>query len=459
MWQVRIEDPSGETRILSLRKSPVRIGRDSQCDIQLRDPLAPAEAAIIWETPKDRATSNDSPFWVRSTDPDRSLRLGDLPFRESLLPQGMLLTVGESRLILERAQDHSAQPEQPKSVRSWLTCTESGRKLLWTAKKAAATPLSLYLAGETGTGKEVIAQLLHAWSDRARGPFVPLHCGALPLSLAESELFGHVKGAFTGAIQQRPGALMQAHGGTLFLDEVGDLPLDIQVKLLRFLENGEIRPVGADQSTRADVRLICATHHPLLKLVEEGKFRRDLYYRIASVTIEIPSLRSRPQDIEMLAYRFADDLGKTLSSRAVLRLQAHSWPGNVRELRHAIERASGLAGPFNSLLNEDAFDFLLTPDAIHNTPEIEIGSALLTLVEMERHMILRALKLCSGHRGSAAKLLGIARSTLFEKLKKHRIQGPRSAEVVWIVNSRHSTTRSENHTSSMCAPEYSRASH
>ncbi|MFL5813985.1 MAG: sigma 54-interacting transcriptional regulator, partial [Bdellovibrionia bacterium] len=292
MWQVRIEDPSGETRICSLKKPTLRVGRDPSCEIQLRDPLVPSEAALIWETPRASSSKNASrtasPYWVRTLDSEQPLLLGDLPFRESQLPHGMILTVGESRIVLQRADEHLALPDQPHSIRPWLTCSESGRKLLWTAKKAAGTPLSLYLAGETGTGKEVLAQLLHAWSDRARGPFIPLHCGALPLSLAESELFGHVKGAFTGAIQQRPGALMQAHGGTLFLDEVGDLPLDIQVKLLRFLENGEIRPVGADQSTRVDVRLICATHHPLRQLVEEGKFRRDLYFRIASVTLEIP---------------------------------------------------------------------------------------------------------------------------------------------------------------------------
>jgi transcriptional regulator with PAS, ATPase and Fis domain len=374
----------------------------------------------------------------------------------------MYLTVGESKLVLERSQDYASLPAQPHGIRPWLTTSDSGRKLLWTAKKAASTPLSLYLAGETGTGKEVIAQLLHDWSDRASGPFIPLHCGALPLSLAESELFGHVKGAFTGAIQQRPGALMQAHGGTLFLDEIGDLPLDIQVKLLRFLENGEIRPVGADQSTRVDVRLICATHHPLRQLVEEGKFRRDLYYRIASVTLEIPSLRSRPKDIEMLSARFAAELGKTISPRAMLRLQAHSWPGNVRELRHAIERASGLAGVFQPILVEESFDFLLTEDAIHESPELEIGCGILTLDEMERHMLLKALKLASGNRRNAAKILGIARSTLFEKLKRHHIHGPRSGQVVLFHParpSRHSTTRSENQASSMCAPEYSRASH
>jgi DNA-binding NtrC family response regulator len=266
---------------------------------------------------------------------------------------------------------------------------------------------------------------------------------------------------------------------------VGDLPLDIQVKLLRFLENGEIRPVGSDHPTRADVRLICATHHPLLKLVEEGKFRRDLYYRIASVTLEIPSLRSRPEDIEMLAHRFADDLGKSLSPRAMLRLQAHSWPGNVRELRHAVERASGLAGPFTQLLGEDAFEFLITPDSIGETPELELGGAILRLAEMERHLILKALKLAHGHRGTAARILGIARSTLFEKLKRHQIIGPRTemkkalreldiktlhskaiqdntlqaaapSSVEWLHSSKtHSTTRSENQTSSTRAPEYS----
>ena len=199
------------------------------------------------------------------------------------------------------------------------------------------------------------------------------------MSLAESELFGHVKGAFTGAVNHRPGALMQAHNGTLFLDEIGDLPLDIQVKLLRFLENGEIRPVGADRPSRADVRILCATHHPLQKLVEEGRFRRDLYYRLASITIEIPSLRSRPEDVEMLAQRFATELQRSISPKAMLRLQAHAWPGNVRELRHAIERASGMAGPFAPILNEEAFAFLLTPQNIGKTPELELGVPVLTL--------------------------------------------------------------------------------
>ncbi len=425
-WQIRIQDPSGETRILPLQgglKSSARLGSSpTESDILLRDPTVPKHAAQLCAR---EAGASLSPYWLRIPEGAPSLRLGDLEVREAHLPPGLPVHLGESSLVLEIQASDLSLPHQPSGIRHWLTRCEEGRKVLWMAKKAAATPLSIYLAGETGTGKEVLAHLLHAWSDRASGPFVPLHCGALPLSLAESELFGHVKGAFTGAVTHRPGALMQAHNGTLFLDEVGDLPLDIQVKLLRFLENGEIRPVGADRPSRADARILCATHQPLKKLVEEGRFRRDLYYRLASVTVEIPPLRHRPEDILMLSNQFATDLNRSLSPRALLRLQAHSWPGNVRELRHSIERASGLAGPFTPVLSEDAFEFLLTPDNVGDRPELELG-AILTLDEMERVLLVKALRLAQGNRAKAAKILGVARSTLFEMLKRHKIQGPKS---------------------------------
>lgn len=416
-WQIRIEDPSGETRIQSLHGA-CQIGRAPDAGILLRDPTAPLQAATVWPTGES--------FWIKADAGAPSMRVGDFDVRECLLPRDVPVRIGESRLRLEPVRAANELPGFPLGVRPWHTASHSGRQVLWTVKKAAATPLSIYIAGETGTGKEVIAHLLHAWSERASGPFVPLHCGALPLSLAESELFGHVKGAFTGASHHRAGALMQAHGGTLFLDEVGDLPMDIQVKLLRFLENGEIRPVGADRPSRADVRLLCATHHPLLRLVEEGRFRRDLYFRIASITVEIPPLRDRYEDIELLSRRFAGELKRTLTERALQRLQAHGWPGNVRELRHAIERASGLAGPFTPILGEDAFEFLLSPDSVAREPGLELGSAVLSLAEMERLMLLKALRIARGNRGNAAKILGVARSTLFEMLKRHRIAGPKS---------------------------------
>ena len=429
MWQVKILDPSGETRIVPLRAdypTGAILGSGEKSDILLRDPTVPTHAAVIWAGPGE-TLKGASPYWLKIPADAPVVRIGDLPVREAQLPLGTPIRLGESSFVLEISSQGPSLPAQPQGIRHWLSVAPSGAQLLWMAKKSAATPLSLYLAGETGTGKEVLAQLLHSWSDRASGPFVPLHCGALALSLAESELFGHVKGAFTGALHQRPGALLQAHGGTLFLDEIGDLPLDIQVKLLRFLENGEIRPVGADRPWRADVRLICATHHPLKQLVEDGKFRRDLYYRLASVTLEIPTLRSRPEDIELLSRRFAADMDRALSARALLRLKAHSWPGNVRELRHAIERASGLAGPFTTVLGEDAFDFLLTPEHIETAPELELGAPVLSLHEMERILLIKSLKLSRGNRAQAARILGVARSTLFEMLKRHQISGPKSA--------------------------------
>jgi len=436
-WQVRIQDPSGEARIVRLQ-SPVQgcftVGKSENASIHLRDERAPTEAALISFAPLQEATQasaksahkNSSPFWLHVADSSPVVLIGDLSVRDAQIPAGVPISIGESFITLEPLVSERALPSLPQGMRPWLTQSEEGRELLWMARKAAATPLSLYIAGETGTGKEVLAHLLHAWSDRASGSFVPLHCGALALSLVESELFGHVKGAFTGAHQHRPGALMQAHNGTLFLDEVGDLPIDIQVKLLRFLENGEIRHVGSDRMSHADVRILCATHHPLKKLVEEGKFRRDLYYRLASVTLEIPALRDRPKDIELLTHRFAKDLGRQVSPQALLRLKAHTWPGNVRELRHAIERASGLSGPFSPILDSTAFEFLITTENIALAPELEFGNAVLTIKEMERVMLLKALKISRGNRAEAARILGVARSTLFDMLRRYKVKGPRT---------------------------------
>ncbi len=419
-WQFKIEDPSGETRTIPFEGKAV-IGRAEHCKISLRDPTVLPEAATVW--PLDATLS--SPYWLKVSESSSFARISDLPIREAEIPEGIPFQIGETRITLESTRSPVLQPCLPSGVKPWLTKTESRYQVLLMAKKTAATPLSIYLAGETGTGKEVMAHLIHSWSDRASGPFVPLNCGALTLSLAESELFGHAKGAFTGAIAHRTGALMQAHGGTLFLDEIGDLPSDIQVKLLRFLENGEIRPVGADHFSRADVRLICATHKPLLTMVEKGQFRRDLYYRIASVILEIPPLRNRLLDIELLSNQYATELKHSLSPQALLRLKSYTWPGNVRELRHAIERACGISGPLNSLLTERDFEFLLSPQSLERDPELHFG-AVLSLREMERAMVLKALRLSAGNRRAAAKILGVARSTLFEMLKRHRIQGPRS---------------------------------
>lgn len=417
---LKIQEPSGESRTTAIYGKMI-LGRGEDSNIVLRDSSLAREAAILWAS----EPSPSSDFWIKIPNHLPPGVLGGISVREAQMPVGIPLQIGDTHLMIEKSLNSNDYPSFPSGVRPWFTCTDAGKELLWTAKKSASTSLSIYLGGETGTGKEVLAHLIHAWSARKSAPFIPIHCGAIPVSLAESELFGHVKGAYTGAIQQRTGALLQAHGGTLFLDEIGDLPLDIQVKLLRFLENGEIRPIGSDRSFHADVRLICATHHPLHQLVEEGKFRRDLFFRLASVTLSIPTLRSRPKDIDLLARKFASEMDKTLSPKALLRLKAHVWPGNVRELRHAVERAVGMSGTFTKILADDAFDFLLTPSHVSKTPELELGAPVLSLHEMEKVVLLKALRICEGNRVRTAKTLGIARSTLFEMLKRHRIQGPK----------------------------------
>ncbi len=430
-WELKIEDPSGETRIVPVLVQETKnqidalnefeISRSPQSAIPIRDLTLPHQIGFVsHDKKKGRFTIQFNPTVT-------SAKIGAFHVQHCELPQNVPISFGETRLTLLKKNEQVLLPMFPRNTKPWLTQSESGRRLLWTCKKAANTPLSVYIAGETGTGKEVIANLLHAWSTRARGPFIALNCGALQVSLAESELFGHIKGAFTGAIAPRSGALLQAHHGTLFLDEIGDLPLDIQVKLLRFLENGEIRPVGSDSVSKSDVRILCATHQPLRQLVEEGKFRRDLFYRLASISLEIPPLRNRPDDIDLLSHQFASDLGKSLSTAATLKLKSYGWPGNVRELRHAIERAVGFGGEFQTILSEDDFESLGANEGyqVAAAPESEFYSPVLRLDEVEKTMLLKALRLSQGNRALAARILGVARSTLFVMIKRHKIQGPK----------------------------------
>jgi transcriptional regulator with GAF, ATPase, and Fis domain len=214
------------------------------------------------------------------------------------------------------------------------------------------------IEGETGTGKEVVAKAVHRLSARAQKPFAVLNCAAIPEALLEAELFGHTRGAFTGADRARIGRIEAAHGGTLFLDEIGEMPLALQAKMLRFLESGEIQRVGDNDMMQVDVRVIAATHQLLEKRSAEGTFRLDLYHRLAVFPVEVPPLRERLEDIEELAEHFLAALGrrwprKTLSAAALARLQAHTWPGNVRELAHVLERAAILAGERSVIGVED----------------------------------------------------------------------------------------------------------
>jgi len=279
----------------------------------------------------------------------------------------------------------------------------------------AQTTAPVVLLGETGTGKEVLARALHLASARASSPFVPVNCGAIPGELLESELFGHVRGAFSGAVADKPGLFETAAGGTLLLDEIADLPSPLQVKLLRVLQDGEVRRVGATRSIAMDVRVIAATHKDLETLVETGAFRADLYYRLKVFSLRLPALRERKDDIVPLARHFLAierDPPRELTPATEELLRSYRWPGNIRELSNAMRYASALA-------EGNGIEPHHLPDEILRTrpaPAQPVG-ALRTLAEVEEAHVLAVLHACRGVQADAARALGIGRNTLWRKLR------------------------------------------
>ncbi|MDA9934660.1 sigma-54 dependent transcriptional regulator [Rubripirellula sp.] len=290
-------------------------------------------------------------------------------------------------------------------------------------KRVSSSDASVLITGESGTGKELVARSIHKLSNRAAHPFVAVNCAALSETLLESELFGHVRGAFTDARSERKGLFMEAEGGTLLLDEMGDMPMSMQVKLLRALEEGRIRAVGSDQETQFDARVLTATHRDLETAVEEGRFRQDLYYRINVIQLHLPPLRSRGVDILMIASHYIDQFavssGKEvtgITETAAEKLLAYSWPGNVRELRNVMERALALTR-YDSVTIEDL------PDKIrdHRGGTVFIGgddpTELVPLEEIEKRYIEHVLQAVDQNRTQAARILGLDRKTLYRKLK------------------------------------------
>ena len=297
--------------------------------------------------------------------------------------------------------------------------------------RVAAADISVLLQGETGVGKEVIAELIHRQSARADKPFLKLNCAALSETLLESELFGHEKGAFTGAVQAKPGLLEVAEGGLVFLDEIGELLLATQAKLLRVLDERKLMRVGGLSPRPIDVRIVSATNRDLDAEVQRGTFRRDLLYRLNAMSIIIPPLRERPNEIAPLVRRFlhtfSDKLGRSpprISDRALAMLRAYSWPGNVRELRNVIERA--LVVSSSDVLDVDDLPQDKMRSAFSSTPALQFhATAARELAATERQQILEALEACGGNQTNAAKLLGIARRTLINKLDKLAVPRPR----------------------------------
>jgi len=336
------------------------------------------------------------------------------PFRIDQLWYALDRAADQNRLkrenfVLKRAVSNLQQNEQVMVGESPIV-----RQLRKLVAKVAPTDSTVLLTGESGSGKEVLARTLHGMSLRSERPFVPINCGAISPELIESELFGHAKGAFTGANESHQGLFYYAQGGTLFLDEIGELPLSMQTKLLRVLEDRRIRPVGSTKEVDVDVRIVAATNVNLDVEVKRGRFRQDLYYRLQVMPIEMPPLRSRPEDIELLANYFIKVFAKKLridplkiSPDMLARLQAYEWPGNVRELRNFIER-SLILGYFP----KEDLPLNLDLDEREHTAEDPQNESL---EQVEKAHILRVLNACSGNKSEAARRLGVSRKTLERK--------------------------------------------
>jgi two-component system NtrC family response regulator len=299
--------------------------------------------------------------------------------------------------------------------------------LLELVARVASADSTVLIQGETGTGKELVARALHYSSARVSGNFVTVNCAAIPRELLESELFGHVKGAFTGATAPKTGKFELAEGGTIFLDEVGDIDLELQKKLLRVLQEREIDKVGARSPRPVDVRVIAATNQPLARLVETGAFRKDLYYRLHVVPITIPPLRERREDIPPLVRHFLEKLGASgirVTDKAMALLEGHDWPGNVRELENTIERALLLRRREEEI---DAADLTLGKLKLENPAAsrtmVAIPDEGIVLEDVEKNLIVEALRKTGGNQSAAARLLGISRQTLIYRMQKHAIRG------------------------------------
>jgi DNA-binding NtrC family response regulator len=295
-------------------------------------------------------------------------------------------------------------------------------------QRAAPVDSTVLVLGESGTGKELVAQALHHNSPRKKGPFVAVNCAAVPASLVESELFGHVRGAFTGATDKRMGRFEQADAGTLFIDEIGDFELGLQAKLLRVLETMTVTPVGGHEDRKVNVRVLAATSRDINKMVQEGTFRGDLYYRLNVIPIVLPPLRDRPDDIPMLVDHFLKEIAtskgtppRRISPEVMRRFQSHRWPGNVRELRNVLEQMMVLAE--GEILTERDLPDSIADSAqpIANPSEIPTG---LTMDELEKLAITKALDQCNGNRTHAADRLGISVRTLQRKLQQYKLERP-----------------------------------
>ena len=346
----------------------------------------------------------------------RTLKIRALPLGPAGKPTGWLLLLDEA----------AAQTDQPVLFHGMWTQTPRMREVFRIIERVAADDSTVLVRGETGTGKELVAQALHALSGRSKGPFRGINCAALPANLLESELFGHVRGSFTGAVSDTPGHLQLAHKGTLFLDEVAEMPLELQAKLLRVLETRSVLPVGARQPLPIDVRIVSATHRSLRQEVEQGRFRADLMYRLRVIPIFLPALRERKEDIGLLCSKLIESMNESSRRRiervapsALALLERHDWPGNVRELRNVLQYAYAIGeGPILQPSDLPPELFEKSPDlGEHGESKPGVGRHGSAQLDAEAQRIVKVLEKNGGNRNKAAQVLGMSRVTLWRRLR------------------------------------------
>jgi len=338
----------------------------------------------------------------------------------------------ETRALRRENRILKRELRRESDLSKFIGVSDAVREIKQLVRKIAPTDSTVLITGESGTGKELIARAIHQLSSRADGPFITINCAAIPETLLESELFGYVKGAFTGATTNKEGLFRAAHGGTFFLDEVGEISPDIQAKLLRMLETHQIIPLGATKPVEVDVRLIAATNKDLARMVDEGKFRRDLFYRLNVIHIHIPPLRERPEDIIPIAEHYVQVIANRtncpapkLSKEAMQLLQGAQWEGNVRELENVLERAMIMCDG-DVILPEHLPDYIRNAPQTAAVPEKVAGEQVLGRVlpldEIEKAYILWAILQCGGNKSEAAKKLGIDLSTLYRKIERYGLK-------------------------------------
>ncbi len=421
-YSLELLDASGVARRETFDRREVTIGTSVDCDFRLHDSTVSRRHCRIMADPVG--------YRVVDLGSKNGTRLGPFRVKEAYLEDGAFLTLGNSRIRWVLGSDEVEIPMASSSRLGALRGKSlTMREIFGIIQRVAPTDATVLVEGESGTGKELVAREIHRLSRRAAGPFVVFDCSAVPANLIESELFGHVKGAFTGASGTRQGAFELAHGGTLFLDEIGELGPELQPKLLRAIETRVVRPVGGAREIRTDVRLVAATNRNLAAEVEAGRFREDLYYRLAVIKLRMPPLRERPEDVPLLVKHFIKELGGDperlkISYETMEKLKAHPWPGNVRELRNFIERTMLLAP--DGGLSSDYLDMGggVRPQAGGGAApvvdiELPFKAAKAKLVEgFEREYWSRLLDATGGNVSEAARRAGVHRKSAEYLIKK-----------------------------------------